>query len=369
MGTEHKFLIRKHSIQFKYGEEILKKLFVLALTLIVIWVGSISVVSVRAAPVVLNVGPGQPYSLISDALAFALPGDVIHVWNNPNPYKENPVITVPDIKIIGQSAGGVTVQPSTPGTCFSIQAPRVTIMELRIEDPFQAEYDRGIEIRQSSNSCTIWNNEIWGFDYGIFIVSSANNQIIGNDISGCMVTKLQPPYCSTAVFMIGKGATLNQVRGNELGLTKPNWYGAGLVNSTGGNTITLNNFYWWNDSGSPFPQAFVWTSGANAWDSGATGLKKGNFWRDPMGFSPPYVIDPLNKDNFCSMTAYDWATMSFDLNRDGKCDMKDLATAAKAFGSVWSNFNWNPKADVNHDGKVDIRDLAIIAQRFGWYDP
>lgn len=54
-----------------------------------------------------------------------------------------------------------------------------------------------------------------------------------------------------------------------------------------------------------------------------------------------------------------------DINGDGKVDIKDLAIAAKAFGSYVGSPTYNPDADVNQDGVVDIRDLAIIAKNFG----
>jgi parallel beta-helix repeat protein len=54
-----------------------------------------------------------------------------------------------------------------------------------------------------------------------------------------------------------------------------------------------------------------------------------------------------------------------DINRDGKVDIKDIAIAASAFGSVPEHPRWNPIADINQDGKVDIKDLALIAKNFG----
>jgi hypothetical protein len=54
-----------------------------------------------------------------------------------------------------------------------------------------------------------------------------------------------------------------------------------------------------------------------------------------------------------------------DLNGDGKVDIKDLAIAAKAYGSSPGMPNWNPIADMNGDLKVDIKDLAIIAKHYG----
>lgn len=58
-----------------------------------------------------------------------------------------------------------------------------------------------------------------------------------------------------------------------------------------------------------------------------------------------------------------------DVNEDRKVDIKDIATAAIAFGSYYHHLRYNPNADVNCDEKIDIKDLAIIAQNFGKTDP
>jgi len=60
-----------------------------------------------------------------------------------------------------------------------------------------------------------------------------------------------------------------------------------------------------------------------------------------------------------------FARMLEDLNEDDKVDIKDIATAALAFGSNPSHPRWNPIADINKDDKVDIRDIALIARNFG----
>ncbi len=60
-----------------------------------------------------------------------------------------------------------------------------------------------------------------------------------------------------------------------------------------------------------------------------------------------------------------FAGMLEDLNDDGVVDIRDIATAALAFGSCPTHPRWNPVADINNDGKVDIRDIALIARNFG----
>lgn len=54
-----------------------------------------------------------------------------------------------------------------------------------------------------------------------------------------------------------------------------------------------------------------------------------------------------------------------DTNADGKVDIQDIATAARAFGSRPDHPRWNPIADINLDGQVNIRDIALIARKFG----
>lgn len=58
-----------------------------------------------------------------------------------------------------------------------------------------------------------------------------------------------------------------------------------------------------------------------------------------------------------------------DVNGDFRVDIRDIAVAAKAFGTVSGDSRWNPAADVNRDGKVDLRDVALIAKNFGQHWP
>jgi len=50
---------------------------------------------------------------------------------------------------------------------------------------------------------------------------------------------------------------------------------------------------------------------------------------------------------------------------DGKCDIRDVALVAKAYGSFPGDSNWNPIADLYVDNKIDIRDIAIVAFDYG----
>jgi PKD repeat protein len=60
-----------------------------------------------------------------------------------------------------------------------------------------------------------------------------------------------------------------------------------------------------------------------------------------------------------------------DLTGDGIVDMRDVAIAAKAFGSYPGHPRWNPEADITGteylvpDNRVDMRDVALITSNFG----
>lgn len=54
---------------------------------------------------------------------------------------------------------------------------------------------------------------------------------------------------------------------------------------------------------------------------------------------------------------------------DFKVDIKDVALAAKGFGSYPGHERWVPVADINCDHKIDIKDIAAIARMFGWVAP
>ena len=51
---------------------------------------------------------------------------------------------------------------------------------------------------------------------------------------------------------------------------------------------------------------------------------------------------------------------------DCKVDIRDIALAARGFGSYPGHPRWNPVSDINGDYKIDIRDIAAIARQYGW---
>jgi len=55
----------------------------------------------------------------------------------------------------------------------------------------------------------------------------------------------------------------------------------------------------------------------------------------------------------------------YDLNGDGKIDIKDISIVAKAYGTHPGDPLWNPIADINGDSKVDIKDVSTVAKHYG----
>ena len=55
---------------------------------------------------------------------------------------------------------------------------------------------------------------------------------------------------------------------------------------------------------------------------------------------------------------------SFDVNRDGVIDQRDMTRAQRYFGTTPESANWNADADVNGDKTVDVADLVLILNNF-----
>jgi hypothetical protein len=59
------------------------------------------------------------------------------------------------------------------------------------------------------------------------------------------------------------------------------------------------------------------------------------------------------------------SAVMYDLNGDGKINIKDTVVVAKAFGAHQGDPRWDLKADLNGDNVVDLADLFIISKHFG----
>lgn len=101
-----------------------------------------------------------------------------------------------------------------------------------------------------------------------------------------------------------------------------------------------------------------------AWD--ATYFAKGNY--TVSAYAHPVLGETDIAGNMLIDGVVRVTTLG-DIVPDGKVDMKDIGTAAKAFGSYPDHPRWDSKADINDDDKVDMKDIARVAKEFGKIDP
>jgi thermitase len=219
-----------------------------------------------------------------------------------------------------------------------------------------------------SDNNLIVNNRVSGGLAGIALTEAKNNIVIGNEVAH-------------NTYWIGAGIYLEWSSDNNTivqNTISNNNYGisiglSGPKDQDDNNTIYHNNLIDNNKQALSLHSLNVWDdgypSGGNYWSNyNGTDLFGGPYQNlkgsDGIG-DTPYTIDANNKDRFPYMIKIRGPYINGDLNHDGKVDLRDVATAAAAFGSCPGQPRWNPVADVNQDGKIDLRDIAFIAKNFG----
>jgi parallel beta-helix repeat protein len=177
----------------------------------------------------------------------------------------------------------------------------------------QASNSTGIELYASRNA-TIVNMKITAYGRGIWLASSSNNTISGNNITA---SKWDGIYLYSS--------SNNSVSGNNI--TASNATGIGLYSSSN-NTIYRNNL---NNTS----QVYSYNS-TNVWDDGYP--SGGNYWsnypdvdlysgpyQNETGsdgiWDHPYVIDAYNQDNYPLMTTYvPFENQTIYIRADGSID-------------------------------------------------
>jgi hypothetical protein len=108
---------------------------------------------------------------------------------------------------------------------------------------------------------------------------------------------------------------------------------------------------------------FIWNT---------TGVKPCYNYRITV-YAIPVVGETDIADNTMSSSTLVKVKLLGDINGDGRVDIRDIGSVAKAFGSFGSDLypgspprpNWNPDCDMNGDNKIDIRDIAAAVRNFG----
>jgi len=78
-----------------------------------------------------------------------------------------------------------------------------------------------------------------------------------------------------------------------------------------------------------------------------------------------YTVFASARYNAWATTNFDYFWRYTDVNRDGKVDIIDIATIAKAYGSYPGHPKWNGNADLDNNSKIDIIDIAKAAKDYG----
>ena len=191
----------------------------------------------------------------------------------------------------------------------------------------------GIELYLTNDSEIRYNDISSNFWDGMRLWNSSSNHIIDNDITG------------NARGMHFINSSGNIIHRNNF-----------IENTKQMTSINLTNMW---DNGYPF--------GGNYWsDYEGADLYSGAYQNvtgsDGVG-DTPYIIDENNTDHYPLIKPY--TPIPADLNCDDKVDTRDVATAARAFGSYPRHPRWNSDADINRDRNVDMRDIATVAKSFG----
>ena len=111
------------------------------------------------------------------------------------------------------------------------------------------------------------------------------------------------------------------------------------------------------------------TAGSSAtvtftWDT--SGFAKGNY--TISAYAWPVSGETYTADNDLTDG---WVTVTIlgDVNGDFKCEGKDIAIIAKAYGTRAGEAGYVPNADINDDGRIDGKDIAVSAKYYGTHYP
>ena len=189
----------------------------------------------------------------------------------------------------------------------------------------------GIYLSGSFNN-TLSGNKIANNYFGIRLIGSSNNSIIGNSMPANDADGIDLGYSSNSNSIFGNNVSssrfgilleysCNYNIVSENNATANNWYGIGLYSSSNNNTVSKNimianggaclalsesseNKIYHNNFISSADQVQVSPGYANVWDDGYP--SGGNYWSDYTGTDAngdglgdtPYVIDADNQDRY-----------------------------------------------------------------------
>ena len=206
----------------------------------------------------------------------------------------------------------------------------------------------------SANGNSIEDNTITDYWIGISLYESTQNKIVSNLAFNCSQNALRlESYSTNNTFTRNMFSNCSQGVNADATSGANKLYHNRFINNTVQASIGGSENKWDND----------YPSGGNYWSDYSGTDANGDFIGDT-----PYTIDENNADMYPFMY-FDWNPC--DINHDLKVDMKDIASVARAFGTIPDDPKWDPRADITGtvplvpDGRVDMRDIGLVAKNFG----
>ena len=349
-----------------------------------------------------NVDTGEHFKTIQEAIddLDTLDGHTILV--DAGIYYEHLTIDK-SISLIGQNKYNTIIDGNYAGIVITVTADNVKITGVTVQKSGEHVVvgKDGIHVRSSGNNIS-YNILKDNFD-GIYIYSSFNNTVFGNNIVA-NAAGIHLQWNSSNNFLSqnnitnnGHGIFLeyecryNNISGNNISncdgdgivlyssnynnifenIARANDHHGISMYSSQYNIIYHNNFV--NNSEQVYSD-----SSPNTWDNGYP--SGGNYWSDYTDvdlysgpyqnkkgsdgiWDHPYAIDANDQDIYPLVEP--WTPIPSDVNGDGKVDASDLVDLSEAYGFKLVDDNWNYRCDFNLDGKVDALDLFDLSKNYG----
>jgi hypothetical protein len=194
--------------------------------------------------------------------------------------------------------------------------------------------------------------------HDVILLNSLEQPIPYQAVADNIVTILHPGHDVAVIgveplkTIVAQGyTTYIAVTVKNYGIFSETFNTTAYVNTTAIQTQTLTL-----TSGNSIKLKYTWNT---------TGFAKGNYTVSAYAWPVP---GETNTENNVAATVI-IETILGDVTGDGKVDIIDIATIAKAYGSYPGHPKWNPNADLDDNNKIDIMDIAKAAKNYGKTDP
>ena len=99
-------------------------------------------------------------------------------------------------------------------------------------------------------------------------------------------------------------------------------------------------------------------------------ILRGSFFENPLALGQDVEYDipdtiAVTQESIVEETIQDASLLGDVSDHDGQVELEDLDLISSHVGSTIDDDDWIPEFDLNWDGKVDVRDLAIAAHNYG----